>query len=116
MTIQSSSPRTSFGQPCRLELALGRQAGQRLAVAQAGAGPGRLLLLDQPEQLMPGGLVEALSLQRRRSGQQLVEDDAEGIDIRPRVDVEVVDLGLFRAHVKRRAHQHALGPCAECAR
>ena len=58
---------------------------------------------------MPGRLLETLPLQRRRPGQQLVEDHAKGVDVRPRVHVEVVELGLFRTHVQRRAQQHAVG-------
>ncbi len=58
---------------------------------------------------MPGRLLETLPLQRRRPGQQLVEDHAQGVDVRPRVHVEVVELGLFRTHVERRAQYHAVG-------
>ena len=58
---------------------------------------------------MPGRLLETLPLQRRRPGQQLIEDHAKGINVRPRVHVEVVRLGLFRTHVQRRAQQHAMG-------
>ena len=44
-------------------------------------------------------------LERQRAGEQLVQHDAERIDVRARVDIERRELRLLRAHVLRRADQ-----------
>ena len=42
-------------------------------------------------------------VERRVAGQQFVEQHAQRIDVAPRVDVQLVQLGLLRAHVFERA-------------
>ena len=54
-----------------------RGVGSASRRAQPGARPRRLLLPDQPAHLVPRRLLEPLPLQRRRAGQQLVEDHAQ---------------------------------------
>ena len=48
-------------------------------------------------------LRESLLVERRRAGQQFVEQHAERIDVGARVDVQAAHLGLLGAHVQRRA-------------
>ena len=50
-----------------------------------------------------------LSFERRGAGQELVEQDAQRIDVGARVDVEVVELGLLGRHVERCAEHHLMG-------
>ncbi len=44
-------------------------------------------------------LAQHLRLERQDPGEQLVEDDPEGVDIAPRIDGALGPSGLFRAHV-----------------
>ena len=76
------------------------------------ARPRRFLLADHPPDLVPRRLLEPLSFERRRAGQELVEQHAQRIDVGARVDVEVVELGLLGRHVKRCA-QHHLMSCVQ---
>ena len=55
-------------------------------------------------------------LQRRRAGQQFVEQHAERIDVRAGVHVEVVELRLLRGHVQRRAEHRLVGGVRASAR
>ena len=93
-------------QAAGLGLPAGGQAGQGVGVAQAAAGRGRLDLADHPEHLVQGRPLERLAADRRRSGQQLVEDHPQGVDVGPGVHVQGVEAGLLRRHVQRRA-RHA---------
>jgi hypothetical protein len=45
----------------------------------------------------------SLLRERRASGQQLVQEHAQRVDVAPRVDVELIDLGLLGRHVLQRA-------------
>ena len=76
---------------------------------QPRARPRRFLLADDAPNLVPGRLLEPLLLQRRRAGQQFVEQHAQRIDVRPRVHVEVVELRLLGRHVERRAQHRLVG-------
>ena len=71
-------------------------------------GRWRLDFFDQPQDFLEGGVFELLLFERRGAGEQLVEDDAEGIDVGAGIDVEVVELGLLGAHVERRADHQAV--------
>ena len=53
--------------------------------------------------LVVPGLLEPLLVERRRAGQQLVQQHAERVDVAPGVDVQAAHLRLLRAHVQRRA-------------
>ncbi len=105
-------PADQFRQPRRLRLPAGSQRGQRLAGTQPQARPRRLFLADDAANLLPGRLLESLLLQRRRPGQQLVEQDPQGIQVRAGVDVEVVELRLFRRHVQAACPAPSRGRCA----
>ena len=100
-------PADQFRQSRRFHLPAGGQRRQRLAGTQPRAWPRRLFLADDAADLVPGRFLEPLLLQRRRAGQQLVEQYAQRIDVGAGVDVEVIELRLFRRHVERRA-QHRL--------
>ena len=53
---------------------------------------------------------EPRNLVRRYADEQLVEQDAQGVDVGPGVDIgAVAEPGRLRAHVHRRAHDHAEG-------
>ena len=95
-------------QPGRLDLALGRDRRQVLSrLRKPRARLRRLLLADPPQDLGEGRLAQRLALQRRRAGQQLVEQHAQRVDVGPRVDVEPGHLGLLGAHVFERADDRA---------
>ncbi len=65
---------------------------------------GRLLLADDPQQLVVGRLVDPLLVERRRARQQLVQEHAQRVDVAAGVDVQAAHLRLLGAHVERRAH------------
>ena len=97
-----------LGQARRLDVAAGRDRGQRLArVAQPRARPRRLLLADPPQDLREGRLEQPDPAQRRRAGQELVEQHTQGVDIAARVDPGSRVARLLGAHVLRRPHQGA---------
>ena len=74
----------------RLRVPLGRDRRQRvLRLRQPGARPGRLLLADDAADLVVGRLLEPLLGERRRAGQQLVQEHAERVDVAAGVDVQV---------------------------
>jgi len=52
-------------------------------------------------------LAQLLRIERGDTGQQHVEQRTEGIDVRKGIDVLVVEIGLFRAHVLGRAERLA---------
>ena len=61
-------------------------------VRQPRARLGRLLLADDPQDLVSSAAsLKRSSVERRRAGQQLVEQHAQRIDVAARVDVQVVD-------------------------
>src|SRR5262249_31336949 len=64
---------------------------------------GRLFLADYAQHFQQRRLLDALPRQRRRTGQELVEQDAQRVNVAPRVDVLVVGLRLLGRHVFRRA-------------
>ena len=72
-----------------------------------GAEFGCLDFADDAEDFQQRGLAERLTIQRRRAGQQLVQQHAERIHVAAGVDVEVVQRGLLRGHVLRRADDRA---------
>ena len=59
----------------------------------------RRLLADIADRLHDG---DAARVVREPPGNELVEDDAERVDVGPQVDVAAVAAGLLRAHVRER--------------
>ena len=55
--------------------------GSSSVVAQPRARPRRLLLADHPQHLQDRRLLQPLAVQRRRAGQQLVEQHAQAVDV-----------------------------------
>ena len=51
----------------------------------------RLVLADHPQHLVERRLPDRLAVDRRRAGQQLVEDHAQRVDVAPGVDVQRVE-------------------------
>jgi hypothetical protein len=80
---------------------------QRFAGAQPRARPRRLLLADDTQNLQQGILPQPLAVNRRRAGQQLIEQHTKGIHVRTCVDVQLIQLSLFGRHVLRRADDGA---------
>ena len=86
-----------------------------LQLADVGAGTGervdacrgsrRLLLLDDALDLPVPGLAECDRVEGGCAGEQLVEKDAQRVDVGACVDIEAADLRLVRAHVLRRADE-----------
>ena len=68
------------------------------------AGRARLLRLDLLQ-----NFIRALAPVRPLSGEQLVEDDAQAVDVGAGIDAVPLAAGLFRAHVGRRAGQLGAG-------
>ena len=67
------------------------------------ARPRRLLLADDPADLVEAGLAQPLLVERRGAGEQFVEQHAQRVDVAAGVDVQAAHLGLLGAHVQRRA-------------
>jgi hypothetical protein len=82
-----------------------RDCGSRLGVerADALARAGRIDFANQPPDFIDAGPTQSFAVKRRARRQQLVEQHAQGIHVAPRIDIQRVHLGLFRAHVERRA-------------
>ena len=77
---------------------------QRVAQrAQPRARLRRLLLADDPPHLVVRRLAQPLLVERRRAGQQLVQQHAQAVDVAARVHVQPAHLRLLGAHVQRRA-------------
>ena len=91
-------------QPGRLDAPVGGDVRQGFGRAQLRARPRRIDLPHHPQHLQDRPPLELLGVDRRRTGEQLVEHHAEGIDIGPRVDVHRRRVGLLGRHVRRRAH------------
>ncbi len=49
-----------------------------------------------------------MPVKRRGSREQLIENDTERVDIAARVDIELIEFGLFGAHVLERSHDLAV--------
>src|SRR5262249_56161644 len=88
------------GRGGRRRLPPGRDRRQRLQrLAQPGAGPGRLLLADPPQGLLQRRVPQLLRRQRRRAGEQLVEEHAQRVDVAARVGVVAPQPRLLGAPV-----------------
>jgi hypothetical protein len=59
--------------------------------------------MDAAEHLRERELAQLRSLERRAAGQQFIQQDAERIDVAPRVDIQPAHPGLLWAHVLGRA-------------
>ena len=84
----------------RLDVAAGRDVGERIGRAHLGARFRRVDLADHPQHLQDRTPLELPGIQRRRPGQQLVEDHSQRIDVGPRVDVHQRRVGLLGRHVR----------------
>ena len=98
-------------QPFRLGAALFRDSRQDFrGAAQSGARFGGLFLTNQPKRLGEDRLRQAMLIEWRRSGEQFVQQDTEGVDVAAGVDIDLTQLGLFRRHVLQCA-DHLPEPC-----
>ena len=104
ITIQSRSPLTSLGSSsgllCR-DWATSPSVSPSVRIRVEGFR--RLGLADDPLHLRVAGLAQRVPGEGRHARQQLVEQHAQRVDVRPRVDVQAAHLGLLGAHVLRRA-------------
>jgi hypothetical protein len=75
-------------------------------LGQARAGAGRLLLADETQAFAQRRGAQPRT-ERCRAGEQLVEQHAQRVHVRPRVDVERAQLRLLGAHVLERADDRA---------
>ena len=85
----------------RIDAALGGDTREGVAAAEAGAGSGWFNLFDQSQDFIVSGSTELFAFQWCGAGEEFVENDAERIDIRASIDIEVVMFGLFGTHVQR---------------
>jgi hypothetical protein len=72
-----------------------------------GAGFWRIDFPDDPADLVEASLPQRLPIEGQRPREQFVEQHPERINVGSRVDVESGQIGLLRAHVLRRADEHA---------
>ena len=87
---------------------MGSDNWQRVAQsADSQARLGRLFFADDFEQLVVGGVTDALAIEGGDAGQQLIQQHAERVDVAASVDVQLAHTRLFGAHVKRGAHHLA---------
>ena len=109
ITIQSRSPRTSFvsraGSVRRCAASEGRRSPESLSRVEGFGGSSSRIRRRISEYAAWRSL---LLLQRRRAGQQLVEQHAQRVDVAARVDVQAAHLGLLGAHVLERADDRAV--------
>ena len=75
------------GQPGRLRPAAGRDFRQPLRRREPPARLLRLFLANDPQELVDRDLAQPLPLERRRAGQEFVQEHAQGIDVAAGVDV-----------------------------
>ena len=94
-------------QPRRLDVPVGGQARRCLRCADPARRRRRLDLADDTQHFIKGRSLDRLAGNRRRAGQELVEDHAQGVDVGPGVDVQRVKGGLLRRHVPRRTRDAA---------
>ena len=111
ITIQSSSPftnRPSFaGSVCRLAATLGLlSVGTQPARSASAASCSRISRSISSR----AAFLIVSRVERRRAGQQFVQDHAQGVDVGPRVDVHGVEGRLLRGHVQRRAQARCRTP------
>ena len=81
--------------------------GNSSVVLSRVLGRGGSCFPDQAQHFQKRDLLHPLPSEWRRPGQQFVEKDAERIDVAAGVDVELIQLGLLRAHVLGRADHRA---------
>ena len=77
--------------------------GRHAHGADAGARARRFLLADQTTDFVESGVLELFTVKRRAAGEQLVEQDAQRVDVAAGVDVQAAAFGLLGTHVERRA-------------
>ena len=72
------------------------------------ARPGRFVFPDDSTDFLKAGLPKHAAVKGQRARQQLVQQDAQGIDVAADIDVRNGHPRLFRAHVLRRAEKLSL--------
>ncbi len=87
----------------RIDAATGRDAGQPFRRAHLRARTGRIDFPHHAQHLEQRTALELRCIQRRRTGEQLVEDHAQRIDVGPCVDVHRRWVRLLGRHIGRRA-------------
>ena len=97
------------GEPGGLDLGPGWGGLGRRTLGDPRTGAGWLLLTNPPEDLRESAVLQAGTTQGRGSGQEFVEQDAEGVNIGPGIDIIGPALGLLRTHVLQGAHDRAFG-------
>src|SRR5262249_26551137 len=85
----------------------GHPAQGLFRLGEPSTGLRRLLLPDQPQHLVERAPPHTVPGEWSRTGQELVEQHAEAVDVRARVDVRGVEFSLLGAHVLRRAQDQA---------
>ena len=79
--------------------------GQRLAAADLGARFRRLLLANNPQHFIEGRRAQACLRSNGVSPvNKFIKQNAQRVDVAAGVDVELIALSLFGAHVFQRAH------------
>ncbi len=82
-------------------------AGFRLRSAESGTRARRFFVADDPKDFIERGQLQPLFLDGRAAGEEFVQQHAEGVYVGARVHVELVERGLLRGHVRRRADERA---------
>ena len=86
---------------------LGRFGGSITERGQSNAGARRLVLADLAHHRLDTGLSQLGGVEGQRAHEQLVEHHPQRVDVGAGVDALLGEVGLLRAHVGRRPHQHA---------
>lgn len=85
----------------------GNSAAGSAGLAEPGARRGWIFLANQPQNLQQCRLLQPLPRQRRAAGHQFIEQHAQAVDVRARIDIDRIELCLLRAHVLQRADDAA---------
>ena len=93
-----------FFQPGRLGAPVSGDGRQRAARTEPRAGFGRLLLADNPQHFIERCTPQPMLVEGSAAREQLVQQYTQGIDIAPRIDVQLIELGLLGTHVFDRPH------------
>ena len=99
-------------QPVDVNPAALRKGGQLVTRkgTEPGGRPGRFHFADDAADLVVALFPQRLLVEGRLAHHQFIEQHAQAVDVRARVDVHAVGAGLLRTHVRRRAdHLPVLG-------
>ncbi len=84
---------------------LGDAGGSFAKMCHPSAWGSRVLIPDDIPYMLDATSAKHLTVKRQGTGQQLIEQHAEGIDVRTRVDVPCRHVCLFGTHVLRGSYQ-----------